>query len=442
MRPRIVIIGGGFGGMAAIHALRGAAADITLVDRTNHFLFQPLLYQVATAALSPADIATASRALLRRAPNVEVLMAEVSGIDADRRRVHLVESQDLTYDYLILAAGCRYSFFGHDEWAPYVKELKNLADALAIRDIVLAAFERAEETQDPEELRRLLTFVIVGAGPTGVELAGTIAELSRSTLVRDFKRIQPQSARIILCEAGNRVLAAFPEKLSAYGAQVLRELGIELRLGEAVTAIDADGLNVGESRIETGCILWCAGTQAAPAAGWIGAKTGKHGGIAVLPDCSVPGHREIFAIGDVASFSLASGQSLPGLAPVAKQQGAHVGNMLKRLIAGETSRPPFEYRDFGTMAVIGRSRAVADFGRFTLTGWPAWLAWSMVHLMLLIDFRSRVLVFVNWSWAWFTYGRGARLLIGTLPARKRSKSRPPQAVAGTEGIQHDKDIRG
>ena len=422
MRFKIVVVGGGFGGMAAIHALKGAAADITLVDRTNHFLFQPLLYQVATAALSPADIAAASRAMLRNHPNVEVLMGNVIGIDTTRRVVRLEDAPELGYDYLILAAGCRYSFFGHDEWARYVQVLKTLQDALAIRERVLAAFERAEEMADPEAVRRLLTFVVVGAGPTGVELAGTIAELARATLVRDFKRIDPKSARIILCEAGPRPLAAFPERLSDYCGRVLQDLGIELRLGESVTSIDAAGLRIGDEVIETDCILWCAGTEAEPAAAWIGAQTVRHGTVQVSSDCSIPGHPEIFAIGDLSSFHTKAGKILPGLAPVAKQQGAYVGKLLKRRIGGENDVRPFKYRDFGTMAVIGRSRAVADFGRFTLTGLPAWLAWSMVHLLLLIDFRSRILVFVNWSWAWFTYGRGARLLIGTLSSSDRKNN--------------------
>ncbi len=420
-RPKIVIVGGGFGGMAAIHALRGVDVDITLVDRTNHFLFQPLLYQVATAALSPADIATASRSMLRGYPNVTVWMANVTGIEADQRVVHLADSPDLPYDYLILATGARYSFFGHDEWAPYVHVLKSLQDALAIRELILGAFEKAEECGDSSLVARLLTFVVVGAGPTGVELAGTIAELARSTLARDFKHIEPQSARIILCESGNRVLANFPQRLSTYATTALQNLRVELRLGEPVTEIDRDGLRIGEMAIATDCILWCAGTVANPAAAWVTAESAKNVGIKVASECSIPGHPEIFALGDVSSFRTESGRSLPGLAPVAKQQGAYVGKLLKRRILGEHKNRPFKYSDFGTMAVIGRSRAVADFGRFGLTGYLAWLAWSMVHLMLLIDFRSRIVVFVNWSWAWFTYGRGARLLIGDAPIKNLTK---------------------
>ncbi len=422
-RKRIVVIGAGFGGMAAVQALKHADADITLVDRTNHHLFQPLLYQVATAALSPAEIATASRVLLRRFHNATVLMAEVVGVDAARRSVRLGNGQELPYDYLVLATGAAYSFFGHDEWAAYTHVLKTLDDALSIREQLLSAFEWAEESNDPEEVKRLLTFAVIGGGPTGVELAGTMAELARSTLVRDFKRIDPRSARIVLCEAGNRLLSAFPQHLSDYALGALRALGVEVRLGEAVNAIDAHGLLVGATRIEAGLILWCAGTEARPAARWLGAAAARNGAIQVEADCSLPGRPEIFAIGDVASFSAGLSKPLPGLAPVAKQQGGYVGRLLKARIAGTAPPGPFRYRDWGTMAIIGRSHAIADFGRFKLTGFLAWLTWSLVHLMLLVDFRSRVVVYLNWSWAFFTYGRGARLLTGNSHMR--------HTVAGT-----------
>ena len=411
-RKHIVVVGAGFGGMAAVQALKTVDADVTLIDRTNHHLFQPLLYQVATAALSPADIATATRALLRRNRNTTVLMSEVDSIDPDRREVRRADGPSLFYDYLVLATGAAYSFFGHDEWAGNTQVLKSLNDALSIRERVLDAYEWAEECGDPALVQRLLTFVIVGGGPTGVEMAGTIAELARSTLRGDFKSIDPRSTRVVLCEAGDRLLPAFPERLSAYAAPALESLGVEVRLGQAVKDIDGEGLVVGETRIVTPNILWCAGTAAQPAAGWIGAEAARNGAVKVLPDCSVPGRPEIFAIGDVASFDSGSGTPLPGLAPVAKQQGKYVGRVIKARIAGERAPGPFRYRDLGTMAIIGRSRAIADFGGFTLTGFPAWLAWSLVHLMLLVDFRSRLTVYVNWSWAWFTYGRGARLLTG------------------------------
>jgi NADH dehydrogenase len=416
-RKRIVVIGAGFGGMAAVQALKKANADITLVDRTNHHLFQPLLYQVATAALSPAEIATASRVLLRRFHNATVLMAEVVGVDPARRSVQLGNGQELPYDFLVLATGAGYSFFGHDEWAAHTHVLKTMDDALSIRERLLSAFEWAEESNDPEEVKRLLTFAVIGGGPTGIELAGTMAELARSTLVRDFKRIDPRSARIVLCEAGNRLLSAFPQQLSDYSLIALRALGVEVRLGQAVKAIDAHGLLLGDTRIEAGLILWCAGTEARPAARWIGAAAARNGALQVEADCSVPGWPEIFAIGDVASFSAGLSKPLPGLAPVAKQQGGYVGRLIKARIAGAALPGPFRYRDWGTMAVIGRSHAIADFGRFKLTGFPAWLTWSLVHLMLLVDFRSRVVVYLNWSWAFFTYGRGARLLTGDLHMR-------------------------
>ena len=412
MRPRIVIVGAGFGGMAVVKALRGANADVTLIDRTNHHLFQPLLYQVATAALSPADIATASRVLLRRHANATVLMADVAGVDADARNVHLADGRTVGYDYLVLATGAAYSFFGHDEWAEHAKVLKSLEDALSIRERLLAAFEHAEQCDDPDEVRRLLTFVVVGGGPTGVELAGTIAELARTTLARDFRHINPQAARIVLCEASDHVLGVFPGRLPDYAAEALRSLGVEVRLGQAVSRVDADGIVLADERIEAGTVLWCAGTKARPAAQWLEAEAARNGAIKVAADCSVPARAGIFAIGDVASFDAGAGKPLPGLAPVAKQQGRYVGELLAARIAGRAPPPPFRYRDLGTMAVIGRSRAVADFGSFQLKGFLAWVAWSMVHLMLLVDFRSRVMVYINWSWAWFTYGRGARLLTG------------------------------
>jgi NADH:ubiquinone reductase (H+-translocating) len=418
-KPHVVVVGAGFGGMAAVQALKGVDVDITLIDRTNHHLFQPLLYQVATAALSPADIATATRALLRRNRNVTVLMSEVEAVDPERRAILRADGPTLFYDYLILATGSAYSFFGHDEWAENTQVLKSLNDALSIRERVLGAYEWAEECGDPAMTERLLTFVIVGGGPTGVEMAGTIAELARSTLRGDFKNIDPRSTRVVLCEAADRLLLAFPERLSAYSARALRSLGVEVRLGQAVKDIDPDGLVVGDTRIEASNILWCAGTAAQPAARWIGAEAARNGGVKVSPNCSVPGRPEIFAIGDVASFDSGSGTPLPGLAPVAKQQGKYVARVIKARVAGKREPGPFRYRDLGTMAIIGRARAVADFDGFTLTGFPAWLAWSLVHLMLLVDFRSRLTVYVNWSWAWFTYGRGARLLTGRADATRR-----------------------
>jgi NADH dehydrogenase len=427
VRKKIIVVGAGFGGMAVMQSLKNVDADVTLIDRTNHHLFQPLLYQVATAALSPAEIATASRALLRHQRNATVLMAVVVGVDPARRRVQLADGLELPYDYLVLATGAAYSFFGHDEWAPYTHVLKTLDDALSIRERLLSAFEWAEESNDPAQIQRLMTFAVIGGGPTGVELAGTIAELARSTLARDFKRIDPRSARIVLCEAGPRLLSAFPEYLSAYSLGALRALGVEVRLGTAVKEIDAHGLQVGDTRIDASLILWCAGTAARPAARWIAAPAARNGAVIVAADCSVPGWPEIFAIGDVASYADGLAAPLPGLAPVAKQQGYYVGSVLKARLTGAPAPGPFRYRNWGTMAVIGRSHAIADFGRFRFKGFFAWLTWSLVHLMLLVDFRSRVAVYWNWSWAFFTYGRGARLLTGDAHMYHSAASGPAPA---------------
>ena len=412
-KKRIVIVGAGFGGMTAVKALKHADANVTLIDRTNHHLFQPLLYQVATASLSPADIATASRALLRRQKNVTVILGSVIGVDAEGGLVKVMNTPDVPFDYLVLANGAAYSFFGKERLAAHAPVLKSLADALAIRERLLGAFEWAESHADQQDISRMLTFVVVGGGPTGVELAGTIAELSRSTLARDFRHIDPASARIILFEAGPRLLSTFPERLSDYTRRTLEKLGVEVRTETSVDEIDGEGLAAGTERIETTNILWCAGTAARPAAEWLGVEAARNGAVKVGDNCSVPGHRNIFALGDVSSLDRGDGKPLAGLAPVAKQQGAYVGRLLMARIAGKSDPAPFRYRNFGTMAVIGRSRAVADFGWCQLTGFPAWLAWSLVHLMLLVDFRSRLMVYVSWSWAWFTYGRGARLITQT-----------------------------
>lgn len=430
-KKRIVIVGAGFGGMAAVKALKQADAYVTLIDRTNHHLFQPLLYQVATAALSPADIATASRALLRRQKNVTVVMGEVTGVNVASGVVRVKDTPDVRFDYLVLATGAAYSFFGKDGWAADASVLKSLSDALAIRERLLGAFEWAESHAEPKEIGRAPTFVVVGGGPTGVELAGTIAELSRSTLARDFRRIDPTSARIILFEAGPRLLSAFPERLSQYARTTLEKLGVEVRTGAPVNGIDGRGLTAGTERIESSNILWCAGTAARPAAEWLGVDAARNGAVRVDKDCSVPGHPNIFALGDVSSFDAQDGKPLPGLAPVAKQQGSYVGRLLKGRIEGRPEPPPFRYRDYGTMAVIGRSRAVADFGGLRLTGFPAWLTWSLLHLMLLVDFRSRLMVYANWSWAWFTYGRGARIVTRT--DRVRSPALACRTRSGGQG---------
>jgi NADH dehydrogenase len=409
-RKSVVIVGAGFGGLSAARALNGADVDVVLIDRTNHHLFQPLLYQVATAALSPADIATAARTLLRGQDNATVLMGDVVGVDLSARCVRLQDGPDVAFDVLIVATGAAYSFFGHPEWAEHSLVLKSMDDALDIRRRLLGAFERAELSGDPDEVRRLTTFVVVGAGPTGVETAGTIAEMARQALRRDFRRIDPSKARVILFEAGPRVLPAFTEPLSAYAEKALTELGVEVRTGVAVQSISAGEVMADGETIPAAAILWSAGVEARPAAAWLGAPTARNGAVTVGPDCAVPGLDGVYVIGDGASFAGEGGKPLPGLAPVAKQQGYWVGRLVRARLEGRPDPKPFRYQDWGTLAVIGRSRAVAMLGPLRMTGFLAWLVWSMVHLMLLIDFRSRLTVYVNWTWAWFTRGRGARLL--------------------------------
>ncbi len=417
------MIGAGFGGLAVARALRGTDAEVTLVDRVNHHLFQPLLYQVATAALSPADIATATRALFPRQQNLTVLMGEVTGIDTARKRVQIVASPDCPYDVLVLATGAAYSYFGHEKWSDGSLVLKTLEDATVIRARLLGAFEWAESRTDPAEIRRLLTFVVVGGGPTGVELAGNIAELARSTLARDFRHINPASARIVLFESGPRLLAAFPERLGRYAARALASLGVEVRVGIPVTAIDPQGLSAGSERIDCGTIIWAAGTAARPAARWLGVSTARDGCIRIDARCAVEGMSDVFAIGDVTVQQDQHGRRLPALAAVAKQQGRYLGRLLRARVNGRTDPPaPFRYRDFGTLAVIGRRRAVAKLPFASFTGTIAWLLWSLVHLMLLTDFRSRLAVYANWTWSWLTYGRGARL-VAALPA---SLFKPPE----------------
>jgi NADH dehydrogenase len=350
--------------------------------------------------------------MLRHDRDATVMMGEVSGVDPVRRVVMVQDTGEFDYDYLILATGAAYSWFGHDEWAAHATVLKSLSDAEAIRQRLLSAFEWAESRTDPAEIARLLAFVVVGGGPTGVELAGSIAELARYTLARDFRHIRPQSARVVLCEAGPRLLPAFPLGLSDYALRALGSLGVETKLNAAVDEIDQSGVSANGQRIESANVFWCAGTQARPAAAWIGADAARNGGVKVRPDCSVAGHDEIFVIGDVASLADRDGRPLPGLAAVATQHGKYVAKVVACRVAGRPPPGPFRYRNLGTLAVIGRSRAVADLGRIRLRGFPAWVFWSLVHLFLLAGFRNRIVVYVNWSWAWFTYGRGARLITG------------------------------
>ena len=412
-RPRVVVVGAGFGGLAAARGLARAPVDVMVIDRRNHHLFQPLLYQVATAALSPAEIAQPIRAILRHQQNATVLLDAVTAIDPEAHRVATQLGGSFGYDRLVLATGSQYAYYGHDDWQHLAPGLKSLDDAIQIRRRLLLAFEEAEGRVDPEVQRRLLTFVLVGAGPTGVEMAGALAELAHATLSRDFRRIDPGAARILLVEAGPRVLAGFSEKLSLFARRALERMGVEVLLETPIEAIDAAGIVANGRRIDTANVFWCAGVEAAPAAGWLGVPIAKGRRIAVAPDLSVPGHPEIFVIGDAALVAGADGAPLPGLAAVAEQQGRYVAAVIAVAAQGRRS-PPFRYRDKGMLATIGRNSAVADFGSLQLTGWPAWVLWGVVHLFFLIGFRNRLAVFLNWVWAWLTYGRGARLITGPI----------------------------
>jgi NADH:ubiquinone reductase (H+-translocating) len=408
---RVVIVGAGFAGLAAARKLASAPADIIVIDRHNYNLFQPLLYQVATAGLSPADIAAPIRSLLR-APNTRVLLDEVIDIDPAARRVQMRSGGEQGYDVLILATGSEYNYFGHDEWQELAPGLKSLDDATDIRRNVLVAFERAEITCDSATRARLLTFVLVGAGPTGIELAGALVELARTTLSRDFRNIDPGQTRVVLIEAGPRVLAGFPGHLSDFAARSLRKMGVEILLDSPVERIDGSGVSTRRQTIDAATVIWCAGVKARPVARWLGLPAAHGGRIEVAADLSVPDRSEIFVVGDAALCYGRDQQPLPGLAAVAQQQGEYVGEVVRRRLRAEPAIGPFRYRDRGTLATIGRNSAVADLPWAKLTGTIAWLLWGAVHIFLLIGFRNRIAVFLNWVWAWLTYGRGARLITG------------------------------
>ena len=410
-RPRVVIVGAGFGGLTAARALAHVPVDVVLIDRRNYHLFQPLLYQVATAALSPADIATPIRAILSKQKNASVLLGRVAGVDATAREV-ILEDRRISYDYLILATGARHAYFGNDQWEIFAPGLKKIDDATDIRRRVLLAFEHAETAMTEAERRRLLTFAVIGAGPTGVEMAGAIAELAKVALAEDFRAIDPRQARILLVEAGPRVLPAFPEILSAVAHKELEKLGVEVRTGVPVTACDAEGITIGDECILCGCVIWAAGVAASPAAKWLGSESDRAGRVKVGADLSVPDIDNVFAIGDTAHVADADGKPLPGIAPVAKQQGAYVARLITARARGKAAPPPFRYRHLGNLATIGRKAAVADFGWIRLSGRLAWLLWGGVHVLFLIGFRNRVAVLLDWLWAYVTFQRGARLITG------------------------------
>jgi NADH dehydrogenase len=402
---RIVIVGGGFGGLACARALAGAQAHVVLIDRRNHHLFQPLLYQVSTAALSPADIAAPIRRVLARAPNLDVMLAEVSGVDTIEQHVQLSGGGFVAYDQLVVATGSAYNYFAHPEWAQYAPAPKSVADARTIRAKLLKSFEDAETCLDPRRREALMTVVVVGGGPTGVEMAGTVAELARYTLKGDFRRIDPREARVILIEAGPRILNAFPEKLGAYALAALEKLGVEVRLNSPVERIDATGLQFAGERLDAATIIWGAGIKAAEGAEWIGGTADRGGRIPVEANMAVVGHENIFAVGDVALF-MQDGAPLPALAQVAQQQGRYLGRQLRK-----PGMPgPYRYKTRGDTAVIGRHSAVYTYGRLNLKGRLAWLLWSVVHVYLLIGFERRAMVMMQWVWRYFTFERGARLI--------------------------------
>ena len=410
-RPKVIIVGAGFGGLFAARALGRAAADVTVIDRHNYHLFQPLLYQVAVAALPPSDIAWPARSILRKQKNTTVLMDEVVGVDGARGRV-VTRGGEAEFDYLVLATGSTHSYFGHDDWAGIAPGLKSIDDATLIRRKILTAFERAEMTADAAARKRLLQFVIVGAGPTGVELAGTIAELAHHTLARDFRSIDPRSAKITLVEAGPDVLPVFHASLRSYARRALEKLGVEVRLGNPVTACDENGVLVGKERIEAATVIWAAGVAASPVGAWLGLSTGRDGKVAVAPDLSVPSNPNVFVIGDAARVVGADGKPVPGIAPAAKQQGRYVAAVIARRIADGPPPPPFRYRHAGHLATIGRQSAVIEFPFFKLKGWLAWWIWGIAHIYFLVGVPSPLLVSIRWLWEYLTYGRGARLITG------------------------------
>jgi NADH:ubiquinone reductase (H+-translocating) len=406
---RVVIVGAGFGGLEATYRLKGAPVQITLIDRRNHHLFQPLLYQVATASLATSEIAWPIRYLMHDRPEVTTLFATVIGIDTENRRVLLDRDDAVPYDTLILATGARHTYFGHDEWEKFAPGLKTLEDATTLRRHILIAFERAERETDPQRRAARLTFVIIGAGPTGVELAGTIAELAHHTLIGDFRHIDTRKARVVLIEAGSRVLAGFPDDLSAYAQASLERIGVEVVLNEAVTECSQDGVVYGGKKLEARTIIWAAGVRASPAAEWLGAPADRAGRVEVAPDLSVPGHPDIFAIGDTVTIPVWDGKPVPGIAPAAKQQGRYVAALIKAQLAGRAS-PPFRYHHSGSLAQIGKRLAVIDFGRIKLKGTIAWWIWGIAHIYFLIGLRHRLSVALSWLWVYARDQRAARLI--------------------------------
>jgi NADH dehydrogenase len=436
--PHLVVVGGGFGGLYAARAAARYPVRITIVDRENHHLFQPLLYQVATAVLSPGDIAEPIRSILRKYVNVRVRLGEVIAVDLDGRDLLLVDGSHLTYDYLILAPGARHAYFGHPEWEPLAPGLKSVADALEIRRRILLTFELAEWEEDAAARRAWLSFVIVGGGPTGVELAGAVAEIARHTLARDFRSIDPTQARVLLLEGGPRILPTYPSDLSASAERQLRALGVEVRPSARVSAVTAEAVYIGDELIPTRTALLAAGVAASPLGASLGVSLDRTGRVLVEPDLTIAGHPEVYVIGDLAAFSHQTGKPLPGLAAVAIQQGPAAALNVWRTIVGKPRRS-FRYMDRGSMATVGRAAAVAQLGPLHLSGLPAWLMWLAVHIVLLIGFENRLLVLLQWAWWYFTYERGARLITQPCPAQPSADTQ--STVATPTRIAHEPRMR-
>ena len=422
--PRVIVVGGGFGGLAAVRRLRNQAVRVSWIARDNYHLFQPLLYQVATGALSPADIAAPLRAIVRGCRNIDVILDEVVDIDAERRTVRTAR-QSFTYDYLVVATGAETSYFGNDGWARHANGLKTLEEAIAIRSKILLCLELAETSTSEDVRRPLLTFVLIGAGPTGVELAGAIADLAKHMLARDYSRIKAEEIAVVLLEGMDQVLPGLPKELASFAENKLKQMGVDVRVATKVDEIDDEGVVAGGERIPSKTVIWSAGVEATPVVAWLKAEADKKGRIKVGPDLSLPGRPDVFVIGDAAAALGADGRPLPGLAAVAKQQGTFVGRRILDL-AGNRSRPAtFRYRDWGTLATMGRSSAVADFGWLKLSGFVAWVVWAIVHIWYLIDFRNRIRVLINWMWLYLTLSPGARLITG---GREASRSERPEAL--------------
>jgi NADH dehydrogenase len=407
---RVVIVGAGFGGLAAAHGLAGAGLDITIIDQRNHHLFQPLLYQVGTASLATSEIAWPIRHLVRKRKDVTTLLGQVTGVDTENRSVVLEDGGVVHYDTLVLATGARHAYFGHDEWEPYAPGLKTLEDATAIRRRILLSFERAERETDPERRAALLTFVIVGGGPTGVELAGAIAELAQHNLPQEYRHIDTRKSRVVLIEAGARILPSFTEDLSAYAHAALERLGVEIQLGSAVRECSGEGVIYGDRPLAAKVILWAAGVRASPAAAWAGLPADNAGRVKVEPDLTAPGHPEIFVIGDTATIDAWAGRPVPGIAPAAKQQGVHVARSIRMRLRGDAAPRPFRYKHSGNLATIGKRAAVIDFGTIKMRGWPAWWVWGLAHIYFLIGVRNRLAVALSWLWIYTTGSRSACLI--------------------------------